>query len=320
MILRDLISPLPRAALTGSADCEVSGVKDDSRMLQPGDVFVAVKGHTVDGHDFAGRAVDGGARAIVAETPSPSDLPEGVNWVLVPDSRHALAILSSIWHGNPSSELRLAGVTGTNGKTTTAFLVHWIMKRAMQQAGLIGTVVSDDGLNQEEADFTTPGTLRIQELLRRMCNNGCPGAVLEVSSQGLEQGRADAISFDVAVFTNLSRDHLDYHGTMEQYFDSKRRLFDNVADDLTGKSPVAVINRDDAHGEILTRDYADRVKMITYGFGVDCDFRAGSVMQTPQETQFQLSANGKSYLVRLPLIGRFNVYNALAAARAANAL
>lgn len=320
MILSDLIAPLPRAVLTGSADCEVSGVQDDSRLLQPGDVFVAVKGHTVDGHDFADRAVSGGARVIVAETPAPLDLPEGVNWVLVPDSRHALAILSSVWHDNPSSELRLAGVTGTNGKTTTAFLIHWIMKRALQRAGLIGTVVFDDGVNQEGADFTTPGTLRMQELLRRMCNNGCPGAVLEVSSQGLEQRRTDAVAFDVAVFTNLSRDHLDYHGTMEKYFNSKRRLFDSAADDLAGKRPVAVINRDDAYGEILTRDYADRVKIITYGFGVDCDFRAGSVTQSSQETQFQLSANGKSYLVRLPLIGRFNIYNALAALAAASAL
>jgi len=320
MILQELIDPLPRVALAGSADCEVSGLQDDSRNVGPGDLFVAVRGDTVDGHEFIELALKAGACAIVAETAANSDLPEGVSWVLVPDSRQALGILSSVWCGNPSSDLRVAGVTGTNGKTTTAFLIHQILKQTMQRAGLIGTVIFDDGSKQEVANFTTPGTIKLQELLARMRENRCPGVVLEVSSQGLEQGRADAIAFDVAVFTNLSQDHLDYHGTMERYFTSKRRLFDSVAEDVAGKRPTAVVNRDDFYGEILVREYADRINLITYGFGVDCDFRAGNVKQTSQGVQFQLFAKGKSYLVRLPLIGRFNVCNALAALGAAAAL
>jgi UDP-N-acetylmuramoyl-L-alanyl-D-glutamate--2,6-diaminopimelate ligase len=229
-------------------------------------------------------------------------------------------MLSSVWSGNPSRDLKVVGVTGTNGKTTTAFLIHAILKSTMHRAGLVGTVMFDDGRRQDVATYTTPGTIEMQELLGRIRDNGCPAAALEVSSQGLEQGRADAIEFDVAVFTNLTQDHLDYHGSMEAYFAAKRRLFDLLVADAGGKRPSAVINRDDSHGEILARDYQGKVKVITYGFGIECDFQAGNIRQTAQGTEFQLHAGGRSYLVRLPLIGRFNVYNALAALCAAACL
>ena len=320
MNLHELIDSLPQAALAGPGDHEVAGVQDDSRKVQRGDLFVAVRGHTVDGHDFIGSALKAGARAIVAETPADSDMLEGISWVMVPDSRQALAMLSSVWCGSPSCDLRVAGVTGTNGKTTTAFLIHRIMVQTMQRAGLVGTVVFDDGLKQEVADFTMPGPIKLQELLGRIRDNGCPGVALEVSSQGLEQGRGEAVAFDVGVFTNLSQEHLDYHETMEKYFAAKRRLFESMASDVAGKRPTAVVNLDDPHGEILARDYADRINMITYGFGVECDFKAGNVKQTSQGVQFQLFARGKSYLVRLPLIGRFNVYNAMAALASASAM
>ena len=216
MILRELIATLPRASVVGSLDREILGLQDDSRKVHPGDLFIAVKGITSDGHDFVDAAIERGAAGVVLERSVHDSLPEGVSSVLVPDSRHALSVLSSDWNGNPSEDLRVVGVTGTNGKTTTAFLVHRIMKHTMHRAGLIGTVVSDDGLTQEQADFTTPGALSLQGLLARIRNNGCPGVALEVSSQGLDQRRADAIAFDVAVFTNLTQDHLDYHGSMEK--------------------------------------------------------------------------------------------------------
>ena len=320
MTLHELIDPLPRAALAGAADIEVSGVCDDSRAVGRGDVFVAVKGDTVDGHDFISSAIEAGAAAIVAENPALAELPKGTSWVLVPDTREALGVLSSLWCGNPSADLRVAGVTGTNGKTTTAFLLHCILKRTMQRAGLIGTVIFDDGKKEKVATYTTPGTLEMQELLGRMRDNGCPAVALEVSSQGLDQGRAASIAFDVAVFTNLTQDHLDYHKSMERYFQSKRLLFDQVAEDAGGKNPTAVVNRDDHYGEILAQEYEGRVKLTTYGFGVDCDFKAGNVKQTSQGSEFQMQANGRSFLVRLPLIGRFNVYNALAALGAAVAM
>lgn len=320
MTLHELIDPLPRAALAGAADIVVSGVRDNSGAVEAGDVFVAVKGDTVDGHDYISAALEAGAVAIVAQQPARPDLPEGTSWVLVPDTREALGIMSSVWYGNPSADLRVAGVTGTNGKTTTAFLIHSILKSTMQRAGLVGTVVFDDGKAAKVATYTTPGTLEMQELFARMRDNGCPAVALEVSSQGLEQGRAASIAFDVAVFTNLTQDHLDYHGSMESYFASKKILFDMVARDSGGKQPTAVINRDDAYGEVLLKEYAGRVKVTSYGFGVDCDFKGGNVKQTSRGTEFQLHANGKSYLVRLPHIGRFNVYNALAALAAVSAM
>ncbi|MDE0596434.1 MAG: UDP-N-acetylmuramoyl-L-alanyl-D-glutamate--2,6-diaminopimelate ligase [Roseibacillus sp.] len=320
MTLHELIDPLPRAALAGAADLVVTGVRDNSGAVGAGDVFVAVKGATVDGHDFISAAIEAGAVAIVAEQPARTDLPEGTSWVLVPDSRQALGVLSSVWCGNPSLDLRVAGVTGTNGKTTTAFLIHSILKRTMQRAGLIGTVVFDDGQKEKIATHTTPGTLEMQELFARMRDHGCPAVALEVSSQGLEQGRADSIAFDVGVFTNLTQDHLDYHGSMESYFASKKILFDKLVEDEGGKRTTAVVNRDDAYGEVLVREYADKVKLKTYGFGLGCDFKAGNVKQTSRATEFQLYANGKSYLVRLPHIGRFNVYNALAALAAVSAM
>ncbi|MEO1826871.1 MAG: UDP-N-acetylmuramoyl-L-alanyl-D-glutamate--2,6-diaminopimelate ligase [Roseibacillus sp.] len=320
MILRELIATLPRASVVGSLDREILGLQDDSRKVHPGDLFIAVKGITSDGHDFVDAAIERGAAGVVLERSVHESLPEGVSSVLVPDSRHALSVLSSDWNGNPSEDLRVVGVTGTNGKTTTAFLVHRIMKHTMHRAGLIGTVVSDDGLTQEQADFTTPGALSLQGLLARIRNNGCPGVALEVSSQGLDQRRADAIAFDVAVFTNLTQDHLDYHGSMEKYFGSKRRLFEGAVETAAKKKPVAVINGDDPYGEALIREFREKMTVLSYGFAVESDFRAGNVQQTAQETQFQLFAKGKSYLVRLPLIGRFNVYNALGALASAVAL
>ncbi|HBM77212.1 MAG TPA: UDP-N-acetylmuramoyl-L-alanyl-D-glutamate--2,6-diaminopimelate ligase [Verrucomicrobiales bacterium] len=320
MTLRELVAILPRASAVGSLDREILGLQDDSRKVRAGDLFIAVKGMTSDGHDYVDAAIERGAVGVVVERAVRENMPDGVSSILVPDSRQALGALSSEWNGNPSGDLRVVGVTGTNGKTTTAFLVHRIMKQTMQRAGLVGTVVSDDGMTQEQADFTTPGPISLQSLLARIRNNGCPGVALEVSSQGLDQRRADAITFDVAVFTNLTRDHLDYHGSMEKYFASKRRLFENAAESSAGKNPVAVINGDDPYGEALIREFSERMNVLSYGFSVESDFRAGNVQQTAQETRFQLFAKGKSYLVRLPLIGRFNVYNALGALASSVAL
>ena len=320
MILRELIASLPRSSVDGSSDREILGLQDDSRKVRPGDLFIAVKGITSDGHDFIDAAIERGAGAIVVEHSVHDILPEGVSSVLVPDSRHALSVLSSEWNGNPSNDMRVVGVTGTNGKTTTAFLVHRIMKRTMQRAGLIGTVVFDDGLVEENADFTTPGPLSLHSLLARIRDNECPGVALEVSSQGLDQRRADSIAFDVAVFTNLTRDHLDYHGSMDRYFAAKRRLFEAAAENDSGKRPVAVINRDDSYGENLIREFGERMDVLSFGFAMESEFRAGNVKQTSRETEFQLFAKGKSYLVRLPLIGRFNVYNALGALASSVAL
>ena len=165
--LQELIDVLPRAAVTGAGAIEVCGLRDDSRAVQAGDVFVALRGAAIDGHDHTAAAIASGAGAIVAEEPRPAGVPEEVAWVLVPDTREALAAMADLWFGRPSREMKVAGVTGTNGKTTTSFLLHSIMKRTLHRAGLIGTVLFDDGEEVAEATHTTPGALELQELLDR---------------------------------------------------------------------------------------------------------------------------------------------------------
>jgi UDP-N-acetylmuramoyl-L-alanyl-D-glutamate--2,6-diaminopimelate ligase len=320
MTLYALIDSLPQTAVVGSAEREVSGLADDSRAVGEGFVFVAVRGDEVDGHEYINKALDAGAVAVVAETPPPGDLRPGVTWVMVRSTRDALALLADAWCGMPSLDLRVVGVTGTNGKTTTAFLLHAIMQRVLQRVGLLGTIHFHDGNKHRPATHTTPGVLELQTLLGEMRDNGCQGVAMEVSSHAIDQGRVASVAFDTAVFTNLTQDHLDYHGTMERYFESKRGLFEQMAFRPRGKTPTAVINLDDAHGQLLARQLKDRLRVITYGFGVDCDFRAGNVKQTKRGMEYPLSANGKTYLVRLPLIGRFNVYNSLAALAAAAAV
>ena len=317
MLLSDLIDSLPQAALVGPAGREVAGLVDDSREVRAGFVFVAVRGGGVDGHDFIDKAIESGAGAVVAERPAPANLSENVSWVMVPSTRIALSILADFWNGSPSQDLRVVGVTGTNGKTTTAFLLHGIMQRVLHRVGLVGTVHFHNGDKQTKATHTTPGAVEMQSLLGEMRDNGCQAVAMEVSSHAIEQGRTSGVAFDTAVFTNLTQDHLDYHGTMERYFKSKKALFEQLAAHPRGKKPIAVINLDDRYGELLAEEFAEKLKVVTYGFGIDCDFRAGNVKRHRDGVEYPLTANGNSYLVRLPLIGRFNIYNSLAALAAA---
>ncbi|MDP0490651.1 MAG: UDP-N-acetylmuramoyl-L-alanyl-D-glutamate--2,6-diaminopimelate ligase [Verrucomicrobiota bacterium JB023] len=310
MKLEDLVLCLSQPHVSGPRDgVELSGVHDDSRQVTPGSLFVAVRGLAVDGHDYISKAVTQGAAAIVAET----EPPEGYDkvWIRVKDSRLALANIADAWHHSPSRDLPMVGVTGTNGKTTIAYLVHTILKATRMRAGMIGTVAIDDGVESNPAKQTTPGALELQSLLARMRDNGCGGVVMEVSSHGLEQGRTLGVDFNVGVFTNLTQDHLDYHGTMENYFAAKKKLFTQMAN--AKGNAAAVINLDDRYGVELVDDFASRLNIVTYGFSSQCDFRAGRMKQDARGTEFQLEAKSKSFLVRVPLIGRFNVMNVLAA-------
>jgi UDP-N-acetylmuramoyl-L-alanyl-D-glutamate--2,6-diaminopimelate ligase len=316
MILRDLVSCLSRVTASGPTDTEVSLLTASSREAAPGALFAAIRGTSIDGHRFISDALAAGASAILAETAPPADLDPQVSWLHVPDSRSALSTLASTMEGHPWKDLALAGVTGTNGKTTTAFLIHHIMKTAWHRAGLLGTILVDDGERREPA--TTPGSIELSALLSRMRDNGCRGVAMEVSSHGIHQKRISAIGFDACVFTNLTQDHLDYHGTLEAYYQAKAEWFLALATDPLGKKPVAVINTDDAHGRDLAISLDGRMPVIRYGFNVHCDFRANNFRQNPRGMEFELAAKGKTFLVRAPLIGRFNVYNLLAALSAAN--
>jgi UDP-N-acetylmuramoyl-L-alanyl-D-glutamate--2,6-diaminopimelate ligase len=319
MILRDVISCLPRATVSGPVDTEVAALTVSSREVVKGAIFAAVRGVSVDGHRFIDDALAAGAGVILAETAPPADLHRSVAWLHVPDSRAAVSQLASALAGHPWRDFQVVGVTGTNGKTTTVFLIHHIMKTVWHRAGLLGTIVVDDGESVEPAKHTTPGPIELFALLGRMKDHGCRGVAMEVSSHGIHQKRISAMGFDACVFTNLTQDHLDYHGTLDSYYQAKAEWFLSLAADPHGKSPVAVINTDDACGVELADSLAGKISVIRFGFGVQCDFRANNFRQNSRGMEFELAAKGKTYLVRSPLIGRFNVHNLLASFASAHA-
>jgi UDP-N-acetylmuramoyl-L-alanyl-D-glutamate--2,6-diaminopimelate ligase len=319
MILRELADSLPRVTTSGPLDVEVARLTADSRNAGPGDLFAAIRGTSLDGHSFIEDVIHEGCRVVLAETAPPKDLDADIAWLHVGDSREALARMASTFHDNPAASMTMAGVTGTNGKTTTSYLIHHIMKTVWHRAGLLGTILVDDGESVSPAKHTTPGSIELSGMLRRMADNGCRGVAMEVSSHGIHQKRVAAIGFDAMVFTNLTQDHLDYHGTLEAYYEAKADWFMTRSLDRLGKKPTAVINVDDAHGADLAEALDGKMPVLRFGFGLHTDFRANNFRQNTRGMEFELSAKGKSFLVRAPLIGRFNAYNLLAALAAASA-
>jgi UDP-N-acetylmuramoyl-L-alanyl-D-glutamate--2,6-diaminopimelate ligase len=281
----------------------------------PGIAFVALRGSSADGHAFIPKAIALGASAIIAEQAPADDV--SVPWVHVRHSRIALAQAAAALHGHPAKSLTIAGVTGTNGKTTTAFLMHHLFNTAQKRSGLLGTVFYDLGNGGRlPATHTTPESLEIQGLLATMRDNGCRACAMEVSSHALDQDRVFGLPFAAAVFTNLTQDHLDYHGTMEKYFEAKVRLFEITAE--SSPRSALIINGDDAWGRKLVERFQHTGRVTRFGFGVHNEFRAINVRYDLTGTTFELEAKGRSFLVRSPLIGDFNVYNALGALAAAH--
>jgi UDP-N-acetylmuramoyl-L-alanyl-D-glutamate--2,6-diaminopimelate ligase len=277
-----------------------------------------MRGAHVDGHQFTDQAIERGAAAIVVERPESHPRATAL---VVPDSRAALADLAFTFFNRPALRLKMAGVTGTNGKTTTTFLIKHILETAGMPSGLIGTVRYEIAGRILPATRTTPESLDLQEMLSQMAGAGCKAAVMEVSSHALAQDRVRGIEWDVALFTNLTQDHLDFHGSMTNYFEAKTKLFTSLTSQSYKRNPVAVVNLDDPHGEQLVhRLSALDLRIVTYGHSPRADYRASNYRAEFTGTSFQLDARGKIYLVRIPLIGRFNVSNALAALAAANSL
>ncbi|HEY2103802.1 MAG TPA: UDP-N-acetylmuramoyl-L-alanyl-D-glutamate--2,6-diaminopimelate ligase [Chthoniobacterales bacterium] len=313
-ILARAISP---RRIVGALDREVESIAYDSRRVQNNTLFVALRGEKSDGHEFVDQAIEKGASVIVAEREISSPR---ATCLVVDDSRSALADLAVTFYGRPSGKLKMAGVTGTNGKTTTTFLIKHICENAGLRCGLIGTVQYEIGERVIPATRTTPEAVDVQELLAQIASAGCRAAAMEVSSHALAQERTRGIEWDVAVFTNLTQDHLDFHSTMENYFEAKTKLFEGLASQQKKKRSVAVINIDDRHGQKLADRMHGKVAIVTYGMNMRADFRASNYRTELAGTSYQLDARGRSYLVRVPLIGRFNVANSMAALAAANAL
>src|SRR5437667_990269 len=317
MQLKTLAGAIPIRQLIGTLDRTVESIAYDSRRVQKNGLFVALRGGKNDGHEFIGQAIEKGAAVIVAER---EEKHPRATCVVVENTRSALADLAATFYGRPAQRLKLAGVTGTNGKTTTTFLIKHICEKAGLRCGLIGTVRYEIGERILPAIRTTPESLDLQELLAQIVNAGCTAAAMEVSSHALAQNRTRGLEWNVAVFTNLTQDHLDFHGTMESYFDSKAKLFAQLGSQREKSKPVAIVNIDDRHGEQLLNKIDKRVAVFTYGLSARGDFRASNYRVEFSGTSYQLDAHGKSYLVRVPLIGRFNVANSVAALAAANAL
>ena len=298
--------------LAQHGDPSVSGVEYDSRRVKPGCVFVAMHGETSDGNQFIDKAIQAGAVAVV--TDSPAEKPrEGVAWALVPHGRRVLARLSANFYKRPAERIAITGITGTNGKSTTAFLVESILTAAGRKSALIGTIEYHVAGHVYPAPHTTPEALELAKLFNQALGLGATDAVMEVSSHALAQERVFGVPFDVAVFTNLTRDHLDYHKTMEEYFAAKRALFEGCG---TYPPRVAVTNLDDEYGAKLAEFSRKRSSVvITYGWERG-DFRAEHVDITPRGTRFDMISPQGRIAFFSPLIGRVNVYNILAATAA----
>jgi UDP-N-acetylmuramoyl-L-alanyl-D-glutamate--2,6-diaminopimelate ligase len=317
MQLKNLVRAIAVRQVAGTLDREVESVAYDSRRVQSNGMFVALRGEKSDGHRFISQAIDQGASVIVTER---EEKHPRATCIVVENTRTALADIAVTFYRRPAERLKLAGVTGTNGKTTTAFLIKHICEQAGVRCGLIGTVRYEIGERILPATRTTPESLDLQELLASIANAGCRAAAMEVSSHALAQERTRGIEWDVAVFTNLSQDHLDFHGTMENYFEAKARLFVELSGQQKKRKPVAIVNIDDRYGEQLLGKIDKNISTITYGMGARADFRASNYRMEFSGTSYQLEARARSYLVRLPLIGRFNVANSMAALAAATAL
>src|SRR2546423_5556034 len=304
MQLKTLLAAIPIREIIGPVDRAVESIAYDSRRVQRDGLFVALRGEKSDGHDFIGQAVEKGATVIVAER---AEKHPRATSVVVENTRSAMADLSARFFNFPARKLKLAAITGTNGKTTTTFRIKHICEKPGTRCGLLGTVRYEIGERVLPAARTTPESLDLQELLSQIANAGCRAAAMEVSSHALAQERTRGIEWEVAVFTNLTQDHLDYHGTMKNYFEAKAKLFDQLAQQQKKKKSVAVINIDDRYGQQLLNKLDKSVGIITYGMGSRADFRASNYRAEFTGTSYQLDGHGKSYLVRLPLIGRFNV-------------
>jgi UDP-N-acetylmuramoyl-L-alanyl-D-glutamate--2,6-diaminopimelate ligase len=309
--LADLIARLPGAAVHGATDVVLTGVARDSRAVHAGFLFVAIPGLKEDGNAYVDSALKKGAAAVVSEQP-----PRGAaTWIQVSDARTALATAAALYYGEPAEKLALVGITGTNGKTTTAFLIDALLRAAGRTVGLLGTVKNRVGEREADAVRTTPESNDLQALFAEMVAAGCTHAVLEVTSHALALKRVHGCRFEVAVFTNLTRDHLDFHGDMDAYFAAKRILFDS----LLRPGGTAVINADDDWGRLLAQSLPG-AQVVTFGLKPQATVQAVNLDLSLSGTRFRARTPHGEIEVQSPLLGLFNVRNMLGAIAAAVSL
>lgn len=316
MKLHELITALDSPQVLALPAVDVTGIAADSRLVKPGDLFVSIPGAHVDGHRFLDQAIERGAAAVVAQRPFAA--PVGVGAAVVTDARFALSALSDRFYGSPSRSLKMVGITGTNGKTTIAFLMEAVARAAHRQMGIVGTagMMLGQEVLEAKSGYTTPEAQTVHRLLATMVMRGAFGVAMEVTSHALEQHRVAHCRFDVAIFTNLTHEHLDYHRDMETYFAAKAKLFQSLR-----PNAVAVINIDDPYGRRMVAEVPTGVHVLTYGFSPDAAVRAENLSLTADGARYHLvTPVGEAYVEAPYLFGAYNVANGMAAIAAGLAL
>lgn len=312
MKLHTLLENLPFLNVDQFENPDILSIENDNRLVQKGSLFVCIKGYTVDGHDFAKSAVEAGAVAVLAEKHLPLDVPV----IVVDSTKRAMAILADAFYQQPSHKMQIIGITGTNGKTTTSHLIETILADSGKQTGLIGTMYTKIGSKQFDTNNTTPESLTLQKTFSQMVEEKVEAAVMEVSSHALVEGRVHGTDFNVAVFTNLSQDHLDYHQTMDEYLRAKSLLFSQLGNTYDKNHPkYAVMNVDDEATSVLIESTC--VPILTYGIDHEATLQAKNIVMTSRGTEFELQTPFGVYPVSIQLIGKFSVYNVLASLGAA---
>ncbi|WMM23360.1 UDP-N-acetylmuramoyl-L-alanyl-D-glutamate--2,6-diaminopimelate ligase [Tissierella sp. MB52-C2] len=310
MKLRDIAKDYKIDLIKGSLDIDIKNIKNDSRYVEKGDLFIAEKGFTVDGHDYIKNAIDNGAVAIVVE--KEISIEEDVTIIKVEDTIDALGKFSGIFFNKPWKDLEVIGITGTNGKTSITYFIKSILEENSNKVGVIGTMGAVIGKESIKLENTTPNSLVIHELLKNMVDKEMEFSIMEVSSHSLELKRVDNIDFQIGLFTNLTKDHLDYHETMENYFNSKLKLFYKT-------NKFNIINIDDICGKEIVKSVGERIPLITYGIKNKADLFATNVEFTLSKVKFTLNTPKGNTDVLINIPGEFSVYNALAAASVAYA-
>ncbi len=310
MLLAKLVEGLPAELIKGSLDADICHIAYDSRKVKSGSLFVCIPGTKTDGHNYISHAIENGARALLVQRAV--EAPEGISVVRVPDARYGLAHVSGLFFGHPSGNFKLVGITGTKGKTTSSYMVKSVMEAAGMKVGLIGTIANMIGQRVLYTERTTPESYDLQSLFHQMAEEGTDGVVMEVSSQGLALSRVACCDFDVGVFTNIHSDHIGpgEHKDFEDYLNAKLKLFE-----MCGKG---LINIDSPYAEEFLRHA--RCETLTYGIGKKADISAREVVTRPDGVEFKLISPWGEEEIKVKIPGRFNVYNALAAAGACSLL
>ncbi|WP_349392118.1 UDP-N-acetylmuramoyl-L-alanyl-D-glutamate--2,6-diaminopimelate ligase [Clostridium perfringens] len=303
MILKSLLKGLDYEVIKGNEESKVQNIRYDNRKIEQGDAFVCVKGFKVDGHSFIGDAIKKGAKTLIVQ--EDVSVQEDITIIKVRDTRKALAIMSSNYFGNPKDKLKIIGITGTNGKTTSAFIIKSILEKAGLMTGLIGTIANYIGNKKVDAVRTTPESYELHELFKNMVDAGVEYCVMEVSSHSLELDRVYGIQFEEGIFTNLTRDHLDFHKTFENYYNAKFKLFE--------RSNHSIINLDDPYGANIVKDIEERevkTKVSTFSIEKESDFKAFEIKSHSNGSEFKVNLESvEEFYINIP--GEYNIYNSL---------